>query len=475
MFKSILSALRGGAAEPTLKKLRNRLLTVNLISFTLVVVVAFSLVYIDSYNRTQNEIEKTLVSIPPGVLENIMLSRQIVVAAGSGRTAALAGYESVTISGGPSVPVDYSRSFVANIDDEGGITVFSMLDIENSDYVYAVMTAIEKGAPSGALYMAGRAWRYNIKHAAELPQGAFASYRSSIVFLDVEEATRSLGELALTLLLLGILAVGAILLVSLFVANRAIRPVEESMARQRRFVADASHELKTPITVIAANAEAARDAAYDDKTWIDNIAAEANRMGDLVKNLLALAKAEETQVVHAPFDLTDAVREEADRIEAFLFERNIAFVFEPAAPQDMPLFVTSDRAKVKTVLSVLFENAVKYTPDGGSVTITAGRAENRSAGRAENRGAGAGRKEDGSCALVSVANTGEYIPPEDIAHVFDRFFRADRSRSSETGGHGIGLSIAKEVARALGGELSATSCPEADGGAVNTFTLYLNS
>ena len=155
-----------------------------------------------------------------------------------------------------------------------------------------------------------------------------------------------------------------------------------------------------------------------------------------------------------------AVREEANRVEAFLFEKNIAFLFElPVVLPDESIIIRSDRTKVQSVISVLLENAVKYTPDGGRVTLTIDKANEP-------------KRPKGSL-YVSVANTGEYIPPEDLAHIFDRFFRTDRSRNSETGGHGIGLSIAKEIARSLGGELTAASVPRADGGAINTFKLYL--
>ena len=244
------------------------------------------------------------------------------------------------------------------------------------------------------------------------------------------------------------------------------------MARQRRFVADASHELKTPIAVIAANAEAAKDAVYrtecpalidGEKTtsvtrWIDNITEEANHMNDLIKNLLSLAKADEMKKNMTTFDLFETIRAEADRVEAFLFEKNIAFVFD-SPPQGEPLLVCSDRSKVQSILSVLFENAVKYTQDGGRVTITAGKAEDA--------------KKPKISVMVSVSNTGDYIPPGDIERVFDRFYRADRSRNSATGGHGIGLSIAKEIARTLDGELTAASNPGPDGSAINTFTLYI--
>ena len=564
MFRSILRTLFGGAAEPALRKMRNRLLTVNVISLTLVIIVAFSLIYISSYNRTQNDIEKTLYSIPPGVLENLMLSRQIVVAAGSsgsqsgsgsvgagspggsgaatggngsggsggsgaavgggsggsgGSGAAVGGGSggsggsgssgssggsggsgsggsggsgaSVAIGGnpiigGPSVAVDYTRSFVANINSDDSITVFSMLGLEKSDYVTAVTTALENGTPTGDLNMAGRTWRYNMRVTADTAQGSsLNSFKASIVFLDVDEATRGLRDLALSLSIIGIVAIGIILLLSLAVANRAIRPVEESMIRQRRFIADASHELKTPIAVIAANAEAAKAEAFEGQTpaldydgnaagvtrWIDNIADEAIRMDSLVKNLLSLAKTEEMQTNAAPFDLTDAIREEADRIEVFLYEKNIAFVFAPPFEPDGQLTVYTDRVKLRSVLSILLENAVKYTPDGGSVTITAGHNGNGShRAAADPKGDGSRHK---NAAWVAVTNTGDYIPPEDIAHVFDRFFRADRSRSSETGGHGIGLSIAREITRALGGEITAMSVPCEGGGAVNTFTLYI--
>ena len=102
----------------------------------------------------------------------------------------------------------------------------------------------------------------------------------------------------------------------------------------------------------------------------------------------------------------------------------------------------------------MLENAVKYTPEKGLVTLTLG-------------------KENENKAFISVSNTGAFISREDIEHLFDRFFRTDMSRNSETGGHGIGLSIAGAIAGTLGGAVKAASTPLTDGGAVNTFTLYL--
>jgi len=450
VFKRILTTLRGGSSEPALRKLRDRLLAINLLSLALVVVVAFSIIYIDFYNRTQNEINRTLTSIPPGVLENLMLSQQIMAATGS---AFAPEGETITISGGPVISVDYSKSFVVNIQSDGSITVFSMLDIKDTDYAYAIKTALEKKTKKGALHMADHTWRYDMKEASEIAQeGASVSYEVSIVFIDVNEAERSLRELALSLFVIGVVAIAVIFFISLLMANRAIRPVEESMLRQRRFVADASHELRTPIAVIAANAEAAKDAPPGDKRWLNNIADEALLMDGLVKNLLALARSEEAQINTSSFDLLNAIRTEANRVETFLFEKDIAFILDFPSEQAEPLIVSTDRSKMQSVLSVLFENAIKYTPEGGRVTVAAGQNER---------------------IWVSVSNTGDYIPPEDTAHIFDRFFRADRSRNSATGGYGIGLSIAREIARTLGGELTAASEQIAGGDAINTFTLYI--
>ena len=455
--------------EPTLKKLRNKLLIINVISLTLVISIAFSLIYLNFYNRTQAEIEKSLLQIPRDVHENAALSNQNTARSerndssrgDSGRGNSNRG-DNLTIRGEGRIPVDYSKSFVVNIAADGEITVFSMLNIDNSTYINAIEYVLNRGSSSGVAEFAHRTWRFNIDQGPN----AGASYVYSIVFLDIDDTNRGLNALAASLVIIGIIAIGAIFIVSMMIANRAIRPVEESMMRQKRFVADASHELKTPIAVIAANAEAASGVIYEAEKegsgedsrfgkspgiayWIDNITDETARMNELVDNLLSLTKAEEKKADHYSFDLAQAVSEEADRVEAFLFEKNISFDLAINTPMDVPAVVISDKIKVQAILSVLLENAVKYTPEGGQVILTVGKNN------------------------VSVSNTGLYIPPEDLAHIFDRFFRADPSRNSETGGHGIGLSIAKEISDALGCELKAESVLQEDGSAVNTFTLSL--
>ena len=431
-------------AEPSLKKLRNKLLLINLIGLTLIITISFSMIYINFYNRAQNEIRQTLNSIPRSVQENEILTSGYSV---TSVTAGGHGGDNLTIIGGGRLPVDYSKSFIVNISEEGYASIFSILNINEDSYLQAIESVLAAGSVTGVTELDGRYWAYDVKGGTGY-QGS--SYVLSIVFLDIHETNNNLNALLISLIIIGIIAVGVIFMISMLVSNRAIRPVEENMVRQRRFVADASHELKTPIAVIAANAEAAAGAeASGTAKWIGNISDEANRMNELVDSLLSLAKAEEKKVDKSEFDLISAVREETDRIEVFLFEKELTFNFETDAPDTEPVMIVSDKAKIQAILSALLENAAKYTSPHGSVTVRAGRNS------------------------VSVSNTGAFIPAENLEHIFDRFYRIDPSRNSETGGHGIGLSIAKEIAGALGGDLKAESVPQNENEAINTFTLFL--
>ena len=434
-------------AEKALKKLRNKLLVINLISLTLVIATAFSIIYLNFYSRTQTEIERSMMLIPRNVFENAILSSQTLEQSSIGDSSP---GDVLILRGEARIPVDYTKSFVVNITQEGEISVFSMLNLEKETYVLAIETVMNRGLASGETDFAGRSWKYNLEQSPSHDP----SYLYSIVFLDIDGANRRLGELAASLIVIGFIAIGVILMISMLLANRAIRPIEDSMARQRRFVADASHELKTPIAVIAANAEAASGGIGEPdgiNHWINNIADEANRMNELVENLLALSKAGEKEAELSGFDLVAAVNEEMNRIEVFMFEKEISFSFQIIPPGEETLTVVSDKTKVQAVVSVLLENAMKYTPAGGSVTVTVSK----------------------DC--VSVMNTGEFIPSDQLPHLFDRFYRADPSRNSENGGHGIGLSLAKEISGALGGELTATSVPQSEDTSINTFSLTLRN
>jgi signal transduction histidine kinase len=412
-------------------------------------------IYLATYNRIQNEIEERLHAIPAGVAENIMLWHEIrnsTVALGpEGTIVSVDG--GVIVGGGVNFPVDYDKSFVANVLADGQIKIFSLIEMSDREYFAAVQTALSGPPVQGPLLIRGQSWNYNvITNATEL--SATEGYQTSVVFLNTEEEGVRLRGLAFSLVIIGLSAIAVILLLSYFFVSRAMAPVQASMNRQRRFVADASHELKTPLTVIAMNAEAAKgtldagELAYN----LSNIEAETARMDGLVRHLLTLAREEETKPVAASFDLAGMVEEETGRVEAILFEKGIGFSFQRP---EIPVLVCTDPGKLKTAIGILLDNAVKYTPDGGQVRVILSLASGKTRTQ------------------IAVENTGAYLPPEDLSRIFDRFYRADKSHNSSTGGHGIGLSIAKETVQSLGGRIRAESRPLADGGAVNNFIISL--
>ena len=225
--------------------------------------------------------------------------------------------------------------------------------------------------------------------------------------------------------------------VSLFLAGMALRPVEEAWTAQKRFVADASHELKTPLTVILANDRILRshgEETVDSQSgWLDSTAEEARRMRALVDDMLTLAQSEEGTAapVRERVDLSRLLTGTLLQLEPVAFEKGVTLDGEIAEG----LFVLGEENKLKQLAVILVDNAVKYAPRGESVSVRAEKA--------------------GSKIRLSVKNTGSFIAPADLPHIFERFYRADRSRSSE--GAGLGLSIAAGITEAHGGRISAAS------------------
>ncbi|MCA1849309.1 MAG: HAMP domain-containing histidine kinase, partial [Actinobacteria bacterium] len=223
---------------------------------------------------------------------------------------------------------------------------------------------------------------------------------------------------------------------------------EEALSRQRRFAADASHELRTPLTSISGYAQMLEEwGLRDPQTAREGVAAirrESERMQRLVEGLLALTRGDEG----APLEIADhdlaAVAEEAARTARTVADGKVVVEYLPAKH---PVNVPFDRNRIRQVASILLDNAIKYTPDGGRVTVTV-------------------RETDGWAGL-EVSDTGIGIPEDQLPLVFDRFYRADKARASS--GAGLGLSIARQIAEAHGGRIEVESTP----GEGSTFTLLL--
>lgn len=239
-------------------------------------------------------------------------------------------------------------------------------------------------------------------------------------------------------------AMAALAVVVRILSMWALTPVERAWDQQRRFISDASHELKTPLAVICANSQILqRDASIPEgsRRWVESTAEEADHMKGLVEDLLTLARADEAAagttedaLRHDEVDLSSLVDEAALEFDAVAFERGCSIDSEVAGD----IVVRGDANQLGRVVRTLLDNATKYAERNSLVRVRLTQA--------------------GSHAQLTVANRGPLIEPEDLEHLFDRFYRTDKARSrQETGGYGLGLAIAKSTVEAHGGKIWATS------------------
>lgn len=278
-------------------------------------------------------------------------------------------------------------------------------------------------------------------------------YETDVV--QVARAPRVVREtvngLIYVLVSIGLGALGLATVGGLFMSRRAMRPVRRSFERQRTFIADASHELKTPLTLIRADAEVLSRGLEkeDDRELVEDILQETDRTSAILSDLLILARldAGKLEVASKPFDLAVILAEAADRFEARAAGEKIQIV--PEVTGGLP--TRGDPDRTAQILAALLDNAVRYAPSGGTINVSGYR--------------------NGNVVSATVEDSGPGIPDAHLPRVFDRFYRADeaRTRGRYGGGTGLGLAIARDLARAQGGELTADNAH--DGGA--SFTLVL--
>lgn len=257
-----------------------------------------------------------------------------------------------------------------------------------------------------------------------------------IAFVDMSMEQATLQKMMYSYLQIALAALLLLLGVSVVLSRWATRPVEKAWRQQRQFLSDASHELKTPLTVILSNAEMLQSAPLADKParWADNIRSEAGRMKSLVEEMLTLARADNMvrTAVMAEVSLTDVAGDCALAFEPVAFEAGKPLTYD-IAPD---ITVEGDAVKLRQLIGVLLDNAIKYGAAGGTITLSV--------------------QKTGSSARLTVANPGEPIPAQQLSRLFERFYRADASRGEQSG-FGLGLPIASTIAAEHKGTLKAES------------------
>ncbi len=269
----------------------------------------------------------------------------------------------------------------------------------------------------------------------------------SAVYKGLQKSTYALAGLA------GLALVIATV-VGWFMAGKAIVPLREAYEKQRQFAADASHELRTPLSIVMASAEILEsDASITSpflKQVIGDVHDEVKKMTKLVSDLLVVARSDNQalKLKIGKVDLAAAVDQTLRLMQPLADKKNICLLREG----EEKLTARLDEQKVKQLMLILVDNAVKYTPEGGSVTV---RLTEPAAGKV----------------VFEVQDTGIGIAPEDQERIFDRFYRVDKARSREMGGNGLGLAIAQEIVNLHGGTIKVASTP----GQGTTFTVTLKS
>jgi len=306
----------------------------------------------------------------------------------------------------------------------------------------AILAALAHGSDLRTVEHRGFTFRiYSQKlHARRLRGHAFAVQ----VARDLEPEEDALHGLLRNMLLGAIVCVAVAAVGGWFLAGKSLEPVAAAFARQQTFVADASHELRTPLAVIRANAEFLQQEQPGSEEAAE-ILAETDRLTSLVEAMLALARGQGGASAESRLDLGELVTASAQALRPLAGERKVAHDVSVAHGME----VRGKADQLHQLVLILVDNALRYTPEGGKVTVDA-------------------RRIDGS-AVVAVSDTGIGIDPDALEHVFERFYRADEARTRAFGGSGLGLSIAEQLVTEHGGRIAAESTP----GRGSTFTVSL--
>ncbi len=408
-----------------IKKLKRKFILINMILISIVLVITFAVVCAVTYDRLRREsydvMERRVMRELPGLPED-----------------AEDRYGKKSMQMGPDRPflmtdAKEGATFVVNLEQDGSVKEVIGENLVIEDEVLEDIVALclsqdkERGAVKG---MGLRYLKYSDTNGTQ------------IVFMDRSDEVSTMKSLIFVSLLVGIGSLAVFFVISVCLAGWVVGPVKDSWDRERQFVADASHELKTPLTVILANTgillSHKEDSIADQEKWVENTRTEAVRMKDLVNDLLELAKADAgtDRPVLSRLNLSDLAWSAALPFESVMFEqgKKLNTAVEPE------LYVSGDEGRLRQLLAILLDNACKYAEERGVITLSL-----------------LGIKDK---VKLSVHNTGSYIEKEQLPHVFERFYRGEKSRSRDAGGYGLGLSIASNIAESHAGRISVQSGKE---------------
>ena len=336
--------------------------------------------------------------------------------------------------------------FIVNIDESGVILsqIKSNISMDDESFKSIVKIAHESQEDIGTIKSMDI--RYYKKHY---------SLYEKISFIDISRDNNSLDNLFVVFIMTGVMTLIFFFFIILFLSNWALLPVEKTWNQQKQFIADASHELKTPLTVLLANMDILEnnksDTIQSQIKWIQASKQEAKQMKNLIEEMLFLAKSDANRVDNSKttINVSDTLFSLILSMEVIAFEKNV--IINYASTIDENLYTVANEKQLMSLLSILLENASKYAYEETSITVKLKREQSK--------------------IKFEINNYGPVIPKNDIAHIFERFYRVDKSRNKEHGGYGLGLSIAKKITDENNMKISVESSVEKG----TTFKVVMNA
>lgn len=393
-----------------IKKLQRKFILVSMAAFLAVLTVIIAGINIANYVKVVHEADELL---------SILSSNRGAFPAGHGGRGQLPPHMS------PEIPYE-TRFFSVVLAQETSrvvqVETSRIISVSRNDAIAYAKQILESNQNKGFI----KSYRFSI-HA----EGA----NVRVIFLDCGrklESFRSFLLASITISLLGFILVFTLIA---FFSNRIVKPISESYEKQKRFITDAGHELKTPITVINADLDVL-NMEFGENEWLDDIKKQVKRLTELTNDLIFLARMEESdnqlQMVEFPF--SDVVSETAGSFQALAQTQNKEF----ACNIQPMLSLKGNEKSIRQLVGILLDNAQKYSPENGKISINV-------------------RRQNGAIILSVYNTTRNVIPEESLPKLFERFYRIDPSRNSQTGGYGIGLSIAKAIVSAHNGKIHGTT------------------
>lgn len=402
------------------KKLRNTFLIQTMVIISILMVISFTIIYMITYSNIQSKIDEDLSRLRDFKVRSFPVPY-------SRNSGELFNHEPLE-----QVGPERAVAFVAEMDMSHALTrIFTYFDAEDAFYQEAFETALSTNSSSGNFELDDNYWAFR---RDSIPGG------ERLTFINVTTQYAVLKKLATAFIWVGLFMFILVYAVSRYLSQKAIAPVERAFEKQKQFISDASHELKTPLTVIGANVDVLLPTADEDSLkWLHYIKTEVQRMGKLTQDLLYLAQLDSAQSnshIQTRFSLTSILEHHMLGFEGLAFEKNISFQY--ALAPDM--MVSGVAEHIEQVIMILLDNAIKYTPMQGSVHVTLERL--------------------GHHTVFTITNTGDGIAKEDLPFIFDRFYRGDASRNREAGSYGLGLAIAQSILNDHHSKLVCTSTNE---------------